>query len=74
MSYQQLTTHFHLRFPNLEPSAFVINGQVIANALASSPTFILRTNSVPVVIFPHWSEPPFATDNCILYVNDKNQP
>jgi hypothetical protein len=25
------------------------------------------------VYIPHWSEPPFATSNCILYVNDKNR-
>ena len=37
---------------------FLINGVVTAKA---SPPPILRINSVPVVIFPHWSEPPICS-------------
>ena len=53
---------------NVEEGDKVSQGQVIAKALLSSvSTFIRRTNSVPVVIFPHWSLPPICNKQlCVL--------
>lgn len=41
--------------PNLPPSAFVISGLVSAN---TSPPFVRRISSAPVVMLPHWLLPP----------------
>ena len=44
-------------FPNLPPSALVMSGQVKAN---TSPPLVRRISSAPVVMLPHWSEPPIC--------------
>src|SRR5699024_12503739 len=52
-------------FPNFVPSAFVISGTVRPNTFTSSPASIsrfLRINSIPAVIFPHWSLPPSCNE------------